>query len=154
MKFFFDTEFIERGPKYPIELISIGIVAEDGRELYEVAVFDETHASDWVKTNVLPHVGDQQRLPLHILAARLIGFIGHDKPEFWAYYCNYDWVVLCQIFGTMMDLPKGWPMFCNDLTVEARRRGNPDFPAQTSTEHNALDDARWTKSTYEWLLQR
>jgi hypothetical protein len=34
MNFFLDAEFIERGRHFPIELISLGIVAEDGRELY------------------------------------------------------------------------------------------------------------------------
>ena len=34
MKYFLDTEFSERGPMWPIQLISIGIVAEDGREFY------------------------------------------------------------------------------------------------------------------------
>lgn len=32
MKYFFDTEFIEDGKT--IELLSIGIVSEDGREFY------------------------------------------------------------------------------------------------------------------------
>ena len=34
MKYFIDTEFIESGPLNPIQLISIGVVAEDGREFY------------------------------------------------------------------------------------------------------------------------
>ena len=36
MKYFYDTEFIEDGST--IELISIGVVAEDGREYYAVSV--------------------------------------------------------------------------------------------------------------------
>jgi hypothetical protein len=38
-----------------------------------------------------------------------------NNPEFYAYYADYDWVVFCQLFGTMMDLPKGFPMYCIDL---------------------------------------
>lgn len=34
MRYFFDTEFYEDGKT--IDLVSIGIVAEDGRELYAV----------------------------------------------------------------------------------------------------------------------
>ena len=52
MKYFLDTEFIEGSSM--IELISIGIVAEDGRTYYAIngeCNFD--HASDWVKNNVL-----------------------------------------------------------------------------------------------------
>lgn len=39
-------------------------------------------------------------------------------PEFYAYYADYDWVVFCQLFGTMMQLPKGLPMYCIDLKQE------------------------------------
>lgn len=38
-----------------------------------------------------------------------------DFPNFYAYYADYDWVVFCQIFGKMIDLPKGFPMYCRDL---------------------------------------
>lgn len=37
------------------------------------------------------------------------------QPEFWGYYCDYDWVLFCSLFGTMMDLPKGFPMYCRDV---------------------------------------
>ena len=51
-KYFYDTEFIEDGKT--IDLISIGIVCEDGREYYAQSVeFDESKASEWVKENVL-----------------------------------------------------------------------------------------------------
>lgn len=36
-------------------------------------------------------------------------------PTFYAYYADYDWVAFCWLFGNMMDLPKGFPMYCNDL---------------------------------------
>jgi hypothetical protein len=36
-------------------------------------------------------------------------------PEFYGYYCDYDWVVFCWIFGKMNNLPKGFPMYCRDL---------------------------------------
>ncbi len=171
MKYFFDTEFIERGAQHPIELISIGIVAEDGREYYAVSnEFNGMHASDWVRENVIPHLGDVDRKPLATIARDIWEFCGGDKsaaaadgpnpngpfekPEFWAYYCSYDWVVLCQTLGTMMDLPKGWPMYCNDLKIEVERVGNPKLPKQTSTEHNALEDARWLRDCHGWLERR
>src|SRR5258708_33864740 len=55
MRYFIDTEFVEDG--HTIDLISIGIVCEDGRELYmQSAEFDAEKASDWVKENVLSHL--------------------------------------------------------------------------------------------------
>ena len=52
MRYFYDTEFIEDGRT--IELISIGVVAEDGREYYAVSTeFDPERAGSWVRANVL-----------------------------------------------------------------------------------------------------
>lgn len=42
--------------------------------------------------------------------------VNHLFPvDFYAYYCNYDWVAFCWLFGKMKDLPKGFPMYCRDL---------------------------------------
>lgn len=37
------------------------------------------------------------------------------NPEFYGYYSDYDWVVFCQLFGKMINLPNGFPMYCIDL---------------------------------------
>ena len=150
-KFFIDTEFIESGPNRPIELLSIGIVAEDGRTFYAVdegAVLANVNA--WVQENVLPHLGGP-RLPRDEIRLAIKQFIGDCKPEFWGYYADYDWVVFCQIFGAMIDLPKGWPMYCRDIKQLCDSLGNPKLPKQSSLEHNALNDARWNKIAYEFL---
>jgi hypothetical protein len=154
MRYYLDTEFIERGHEHPIALISIGIVAEDGREFYEVAAdgWQDVHASDWVKSNVLPHLGTRHRMGRAEMALEIRHFCG-ESPEFWAYYADYDWVVLCQLFGTMMDLPDAWPKFCRDVKQLAVSVGNPELPRQESGEHNALADARHIKLMHEWLIE-
>ena len=54
-RIFYDCEFLDDGKT--IELVSIGMVAEDGRELYLQSVeFDPKQANEWVKENVLPHL--------------------------------------------------------------------------------------------------
>lgn len=54
-RYFMDCEFIEDGKT--IDLISIGIVCEDGREYYVQSVeFDVNTANDWVWDNVYPHL--------------------------------------------------------------------------------------------------
>jgi hypothetical protein len=157
MRFFLDTEFIESGPANPIELISIGIVSEDGREFYaQSSEFDASHASPWVRQNVLaqldPHGVYES---LKEIAAAITAFVWPDssreKPEFWGYYADYDWVVFAQIFGTMMDLPNGFPMYCRDIKQLCDDKGNPELPAQGKGEHNALADARWNKTAWEFL---
>ncbi len=158
MRYFMDTEFIERGPRRPVELISLGIVAEDGREYYAISSdFDHWHANDWVRANVLSQLEPENKVPrlsLRQIATEVTAFIGEsqEKPEFWGYFADYDWVVFCQIFGTMMDLPKGWPMFCMDLKQLCVMYGNPKLPVQETREHNALADARWNKIAYDWLM--
>lgn len=151
MKYFIDTEFIELGPKHPLILLSLGIVAEDGREFYVVnGDADLRLADDWVRANVVPHLGGPTVGFSHI-GPDVIHWMTDDKPEFWGYYADYDWVVFCQMFGTMMDLPKGWPRYCHDLKQLCDSLGNPNLPAQSSTEHNALNDAKWNLEVFNFL---
>lgn len=37
------------------------------------------------------------------------------KPEFYGYYSAYDHVALCWLFGKMINLPNGFPMYTKDL---------------------------------------
>lgn len=152
MKIWFDTEFIEDGKT--IDLISIGMVSEVGATLYlENRDCDHSRASDWVKANVLPHLTGRAG---HNAAGigQIIRKWAGEKPEFWGYYADYDWVVLCQLFGTMMDLPKGWPMYCRDIKQLCDSLGNPKLPEQGKGEHHALADAQWNKLAWEFLRDR
>lgn len=151
MKIWFDTEFIEDGRT--IDLISIGAVREDGAIYYaENKDCDLNRASDWVKANVYPHL-QRHWLPRLTIAREIVEFAG-EKPELWGYYADYDWVVLCQLFGTMMDLPKGWPMYCRDIKQLCDSLGNPKLPEQGKGEHHALADAKWNKAAYDFLIAR
>jgi hypothetical protein len=177
MRYFLDTEFIEDGRERPIQLISIGIAAEDGREFYGQCVsVDWASAGDFVARNVYPNLEDfdmglrapnpprekQYDRPVYRppwyhwydLRDAVKAFISgaHDeKPEFWGYYADYDWVVFCQLFGTMSELPKGWPMYCRDLKQWCDDLGNPRLPEQGKGEHHALADAQWNKRAWEYL---
>lgn len=85
-----------------------------------------------------------------------------NEPEFWGYYADYDWVVFCWLYGRMIDLPDGYPMFCRDLkqlldeTCEKFSldldtvKTLPDYPKQDG-EHHALDDALWNKNLHDFL---
>lgn len=158
MKYFLDTEFIE----YPhvILLISIGIVAEDGREYYaESSEWDNqdlnqtNDCGEWLQKNVICHLDKDisKRKSLLTIKTEVLEFIGEDKPIFYGYYADYDWVVFCWIFGQMVDLPRDWPKYCRDIKQLADMLGNPTLPKQESNEHNALADARWNKQAFEFL---
>ena len=178
MKYWYDTEFIEDGKT--IDLISIGMVAEDGREYYAQSVeFDPDKASQWVKDHVLtqliacsdaPH-GQMHGLYQHrhgqcsrgcpwrtreevkqnILAFMNVDKYTYGKPELWGYYSAYDHVAFAQLFGTMMDLPPGYPMYTRDIKQWCDQLGNPPLPEQEKGEHHALLDARWNKISWEFL---
>jgi len=181
--YFLDTEFIEDGKT--IDLISIALVCDDGRELYlQNAECNFANASDFVWRNVFPSLKDfdmrgtrscnQQKMTS--CSDKLTGkcyntlecpwrlrfeirdevreFCNpekYGKPVFWGYFADYDWVAFCQLFGTMMHLPKDFPMFCNDIKQLCNSRGNPSLPEQGKGEHNALADAKWNKQAYYFL---
>lgn len=154
-RFFLDTEFIESGPSRPIELISIGIASERGERFYEISSeFNAGRASEWVQTNVLAKLGPIEKrfaLPLDRIAERVKLFIGDAMPEFWGYYCAYDWVLFCMIFGSMLDLPKGYPKYCHDIKQLCDANGNPTLPVKPVGAHNALTDALWNRDAWHYL---
>lgn len=175
MRYYLDTEFVEDGKT--IDLISIGIVDQNGRTYYAVnRECDFTNASPWVWENVLRPMGiyDSRdiltnpgspeispRLRETILASRcretiaseILQFIGFDDEiEFWADYCAYDWVAFCQLYGTMMeDLPRHFPMYCNDLQQALTKTPGISLPPQVG-QHHALHDAIWCKNAHEAVL--
>lgn len=145
MRYAIDTEFIERGREHPIILISIGIVCEDGRKYYAVSSeFKDDDCSDWLKCNVLPNLGEIKRSTIDQIRRSILQFV-RDDPEFWAYFADYDWVVFCQIFGSMVDLPSGYPYYCHDLKQEIDRLGLSI--SQDDSVHSALGDAEWVMTT-------
>lgn len=189
-KYFLDTEFHERSlnllgnnfENNTIELISIGIVREDGKELYAVSKdfdIEQVFENDWLLTNVLSGIlndmkKDYLKKPYNAqfkskeenlelakflinsfalsneeIKHQILDFIGEDiKPEFYAYYASYDWVIFCWLFGRMIDLPPRYPMYPADLKQmmdakgldsEWKRANCPD----PKGGHNALVDAKW-----------
>jgi hypothetical protein len=206
MKYFIDTEFLEgtQKEKFPvslfrketkptIDLISMGIVAEDGREYYAISKdFNLKEAWNrwqlrtgqgdrnylqpreyWIRENVLypiflelaaknnnefigytftyklfeklickygktnkqiaEEVKEFVNIDYHTfcnfdgtaaslimerksrLAEQRFKELKYNEPKFYGYFADYDWVAFCWLFDKMMDLPKGFPMYCIDL---------------------------------------
>lgn len=255
MKYFFDTEFIEDFHKplfgkrrHYIDLISIGIVAEDDREYYAISnEFDVKYVWNkwqyrygqgdrnntdpreyWLRENVLRPIYEELILEEDKIGkkANSMGFASPnrscrwtlndfkylikrygkstkqiaqdiesfchatvksdntlplansliwDKPEFYAYYADYDWVLFCSLFGRMLDLPDGFPMYCKDVkqmvddkvrqvmqkhirpNTEQEFKANltamklwKEYPKETNS-HNALADAKWNRELYKFI---
>jgi hypothetical protein len=157
MKYFLDTEFYEDGKT--IDLISIAVVSEheDGPEFYAVNQDAQLHRVNyWVRENVLsslPAYGSPEWMQHSEIGPRLREFCepGPGLPEFWGYYADYDWVAVCQLFGSMMKLPPTFPRFCRDLKQMSCDVGSPKHPPDPIGAHNALVDARWNRDLYAFL---
>lgn len=214
MNYFIDTEFLEGtqekrflGIKYgntkpTIDLISIGIVSENGKEFYAISkefnlkeawnrceiklgLDGQTRKIEyWIRDNILKpifneHTNDYAEFNYKNMK-RVINSIGLTKSQivnslmtyldypwdsmhktatfdfantkFYGYFCDYDWVVFCWLWGKMKDLPEGFPYYCIDLkqimsSLEVKKS---QLPIQEN-EHNALDDAKWNKQVFEFL---
>jgi hypothetical protein len=146
VRFFYDCEFIEDGRT--IDLVSIGVVGEDGREFYAVSTeFDPSKAIDWVRRNVLdklPSPADPAWRSLTEIRADLLAFLLEPGTpvELWAWMAAYDHVALCQLWGDMRSLPRPLPRFTHELRQRWEDVGSPALPPQPADQHDALADAR------------
>lgn len=153
MRYFYDTEFIEDGAS--IELISIGIVAEDGHEYYAVSTeFDASKANQWVRTNVLnqlPNPSDPAWRNRDKIREEVFTFLtsASTPPELWAWVGAYDHVVLAQLWGDMAALPKQLPRFTRELKQYWEMAGQPKLPPTPSGNHDALVDARHNLAKFQ-----
>ena len=152
MKYWIDTEFIEH--PQTIDLISVGLVAEDGREFYaESSEVDWSKASNWTLSTVRPQL-DGNGLEREQIGYRVHDFTEGDRePVFWGYFPAYDWVVFSWLFGGMNDLPFHYPQLCLDIKQWAIELGDPELPAQIGVRHHALADARWTRDAWRYLAE-
>lgn len=164
-KYVYDTEFLEDGRT--IELISIGIVCEDGREYYAINSEMPIHRirrHSWLMKHVVPSLPtksiyvphkeanlllideeDSRVKPHATIAAEILGFLtaGEHDPELWAFFGAYDHVVYAQLWGPMSELPSGLPMRTRDIADALDTwDGWEDRPVQHEGAHDALEDAR------------
>lgn len=175
MKIFYDTEFIEgyRDDRHFIDLISIGIVKEDGQEYFAYSKeYDYEEASDWVKENVIEPLYKKADLAavnyidvtnFHRYSGKSIKKIAEDIKNFlpekdlvlYGYYSSYDHVLLSSLFGIMLDLPKNFPMYTRDLMqiIEGQELNKDQILINVpqTDEHDALEDARWNKKAYFYI---
>lgn len=127
MNIYIDCEFNEfRG-----ELISMALVAEDGREFYQVLPCE--NPGPWVAEHVMPILG---RAPV-------------SREAFQAGLCCY--LSLFSTVHVIADWPEDIAHFCESLiTGPGYRMGTPpltmevrrDLDAVSALPHNALEDAR------------
>jgi hypothetical protein len=149
-RYFYDCEFIEDGRL--IDLVSIAVVDEHGREYYAVSTeFDDTRANPWVRRHVLdklPSPADKLWRSRDRIREELLAFLIEPvaageatEIELWAWYAAYDHVALAQLWGAMPALPREIPRFTKDLRQLWDDAGRPTLPVAEG-RHDALVDAR------------
>lgn len=148
MKYWIDTEFIAK--PFKLDLISIGVVAEDGREFYaESNEVDWVKARPWTLENVRPQL-DGKGISCEQIGYDLYAFTDHDeRPTFWGYFPAFDWLAMVGLFGALEELPFHWPQLCLDIKQWAIELGDPQLPLQEGARHHL--DARWTKEAWMFL---
>ena len=123
MKIFFDTEFT--GLHKNTELISIGLIAENGNTFYgEITNYDKSQVDDWIQENVINnlkhnghHIIEETKESYEIsmnfedVSFALNKWLKQfDEVEWVSDVCHYDMVLLIDLLtnhGSALDLPYG-----------------------------------------------
>lgn len=174
MKIFFDTEFT--GLHQNTTLISIGLVAEDGRTFYaEFTDYDKTQVDDWIQENVIKNLlfdnkicKDRKHLDnidvwvvgnTNVVKNDLENWLSQfDKIEMWSDCLSYDWVLFNQLWGHAFNIPGNIYYIPFDLCTLFKVKGiDPDINRESfcgvkGNKHNSLHDAYVIKACYDMIV--
>jgi len=161
MKIFFDTEFT--GLHKGATLVSIGMVAEDGRELYyELNDYDKDQIDPWLRDNVIANLTQTNTVNRKELQQRISEFIApYHTVEMWSDCLAYDWVLFNHIWEHAFNIPKKIYYIPFDLCTLFKIKGvDPDVNREEYAEmthgvnkHNSLWDAKVIKQCYKKVIQ-
>jgi hypothetical protein len=169
MNIYFDTEFTD----FVLDpaLISIGLVADDGREFYAELndTYDEVMCSFFVLETVLPILwGKEYEMGIEDIAPRLKAWIESfdESVTLWADAPSFDWIWIQAIFASGAC---GWPanlvgkcqntqIFEND---NERFRYNNAYEEywrskknDGAVQHHALWDARGIRHAHRYAFRK
>lgn len=161
---FIDTEFSDLDP-YSGELLSIGMVMLDGRELY-IELAHHGECSEWVQKHIVPQL-KAEKLTKEQAKEAIEIFLDKKEPFAVAFVDNYDVIYLTKLFGAGK-LPFKWMtidfasiLFANGINSVKFQRdvgGAKDFYKELGIDirayknHHALDDARLLRDVWLKLL--
>ena len=116
------------------------------------ADYDRSRAHLWLQQHVLPKLRPGAERTRSRIASDLRAVVGDARPEFWAWFGEYDWIVLRQLFGDLTAWPKGWPLSHMNLEQWRLHLGAPPLVQPVHADlHHALADARWTREAWQGL---
>lgn len=153
MKLFFDTEFT--GLHQNTTLISIGIVALDGRYFYaEFNDYNKAQVNDWIQENVVENLIYNEKetrlitsydidvngyyVPFYVsmkndtntIVYRLKEWLHQfdDEIHMWSDCLSYDWVLFNQLFGGAQNIPSNINYIPMDICTSFHDKGiDPDI---------------------------
>lgn len=155
MRLYMDSEFVEDGKV--IELLSIGMIREDGEQLYLIVgdhgAVTRAVNNEWLRENVVRHlpVTTYDRGTVrsgyrwgwewnpehpdfkHMYSRERVRDLVHEfiaatpDVQLWADWSAYDHVAYAQLFGRMIELPADCPMDTMNVHQEQLRLGISDF---------------------------
>lgn len=138
---FFDTEFT--GLRKNTTLISLGIVADNGKKFYaEFTDYDESQCDEWIKKNVIDNlhldgmgdgISDLDEKPSGIMVRGNKHYVSKELKEWLSQFdsiqfvsdvCHYDFVLLIDLLTggkTALDLPNNISAVCHDINSDITR---------------------------------
>ncbi|KAG3044581.1 hypothetical protein PC121_g21817 [Phytophthora cactorum] len=173
MKVFFDTEFT--GLHQNTTLISIGLIAENGRTFYaEFNDYDKSQVNNWILANVINNliihpdrknyyrVTDNEEIHLgnsaHITDKLEEWLYKLGEVEIWSDCLHYDWMLFVNLWGNAFSIPSNVYYIPFDICTLMKVKGvDPDvnreeFAGIEGAKHNALHDAKVIKACYDKLM--
>jgi hypothetical protein len=157
-KLYLDTEFNETALQVPngravpfIDLISVALVDDKGREYYAVSnEFDQmaARANPWIAQNVLPQLPPESEWKSRArIREDILEFVGKEEARLYYWFIPHDVVLLQQLLAdnivALPDNAAGVPFNLAQTYIEV---GSPNIlPPQPPDRHNALADARWAR---------
>lgn len=175
MKVFFDCEFT--GLHQGTTLISIGLVAENGRTFYaELTDYNHRQINAWLQENVIDKLVLKMPFPSgeartdkaftikgDTLVVRYwleIWLKSLGQVEMWSDTLAYDWVLFCQLWDHAFSIPSNVYYIPFDLATLLKLKGiDPDVNREEfagleagDQKHTALWDALVIKACYEKLM--
>lgn len=158
MRVFLDTEFT--GLSSDPRLLSIGLVADDGKELYvELADgWSDANCTHWVRQHVLPMLGQGEQLSRRDAGRRILGWLSsfETMPTLLG---DTDWdtslvAELMQECGIPRDSYR-----LEMLTYSGKTQANAFeeakreyFASQQARPHHALTDARAFRAAWDRIF--
>ena len=175
MNYFLDTEFTRLPWEKGSNLISVGIVSEDGRKYYAcLNDFESKGYSDIAKKLIIPLLPEKSEWKSpEVVKKEILDFITETPSHFWSVfpdeawllslgipkeqtqdmldkYSDYDLQLVKRLLGN--DYPETWPQSGSNLNPVIEVVSAKGLLPENKNRHDALSDAEEAREI--WLISK